>query len=55
MRLHLKPGRDQSLKRRHPWLFSGAIARIEGEPQAGDTVEVVSASGRPLALAAYSP
>mgnify|MGYP001547476846 CR=1 FL=1 len=55
MRLVLKPGRDKSLRRRHPWLFSGAIARIEGDPQRGDTVEVVSDSGQPLALAAYSP
>ena len=55
MRVVLKSGRDKSLKRRHPWLFSGAIARVEGEPQSGDTVEVVSDSGQPLALAAYSP
>jgi 23S rRNA (cytosine1962-C5)-methyltransferase len=55
MRLVLKPGRDKSLRRRHPWLFSGAIARIEGDPLRGDTVEVVSDSGQPLALAAYSP
>ena len=55
LRLFLKRGREQSVKRRHPWLFSGAIARIEGEPQLGDTVEIVSASGQPLALAAYSP
>jgi 23S rRNA (cytosine1962-C5)-methyltransferase len=55
MRLVLKPGRDKSLKRRHPWLFSGAIARIEGEPERGDTVGVVSESGQVLALAAYSP
>lgn len=55
MRLFLKPGREQSVKRRHPWLFSGAIARIDGEPRSGDTVEIVSASGQCLALAAYSP
>jgi 23S rRNA (cytosine1962-C5)-methyltransferase len=55
MRVVLKSGRDRSLKRRHPWLFSGAIARVEGGPQSGDTVEVVSDSGQPLALAAYSP
>jgi 23S rRNA (cytosine1962-C5)-methyltransferase len=55
MRVVLKSGREKSLKRRHPWLFSGAIARVEGEPQSGDTVEVVSDSGQPLALAAYSP
>ncbi|MGH8737516.1 MAG: class I SAM-dependent rRNA methyltransferase [Burkholderiales bacterium] len=55
LRLVLKPGRDKSLRRRHPWLFSGAIARVEGDPQRGDTVEVESDSGRTLALAAYSP
>ena len=55
VRLVLKPGRDKSLKRRHPWLFSGAIARVEGDPQLGDTVEVLSDSGQLLALAAYSP
>ena len=55
MRLILNPGREKSVKRRHPWLFSGAIARIDGEPGLGDTVEIVSASGQRLALAAYSP
>lgn len=54
-KLILKPGRDKSLKRRHPWVFSGAVARIEGEPQSGDTVEVLSAEGMLLAVAAYSP
>ncbi len=54
-RLILKPGRDKSLKRRHPWIFSGAVARIEGAPQSGDTVEVLSADGESLAVAAYSP
>ena len=54
-RLILKPGREKSLKRRHPWIFSGGIARIEGKPQLGDTVEVCSADGAFLAVAAYSP
>jgi len=54
-RLILKPGRDKSLRRRHPWVFSGAVARIEGAPQSGDTVEVLSAEGALLAVAAYSP
>lgn len=54
-RLILKPGREKSLKRRHPWIFAGAIARVEGEPQSGDTVELRSATGELLALAAYSP
>lgn len=53
--LVLKPGREKSLRRRHPWVFSGAVARVEGNPPAGETVEVRSSSGEPLALAAYSP
>jgi len=53
--LVLKPGREKSLKRRHPWIFSGAIERVIGKPQAGDTVEVRSADGATLAMAAYSP
>jgi 23S rRNA (cytosine1962-C5)-methyltransferase len=51
----LKAGREKSLLRRHPWIFSGAIQRIEGEPGSGDTVEVRSAQNDLLALAAYSP
>ena len=53
--LVLKQGREKSLKRRHPWIFSGAIERVVGKPKAGDTVEVRSADGATLALAAYSP
>ena len=51
----LKPGRDKSLRRRHPWVFSGAIDRLDGEAGAGATVELVSSSGELLARAAYSP
>ena len=53
--LVLKKGREKSLLRRHPWVFSGAIERIAGKPAAGETVEVRSGAGKPLALAAYSP
>ncbi|MDH4151425.1 MAG: class I SAM-dependent methyltransferase [Betaproteobacteria bacterium] len=53
--LILKPGREKSLQRRHPWIFSGGIARVDGNPQAGDTVEVRTADGVPRAIAAYSP
>jgi len=51
----LKPGREKSLLRRHPWIFSGAIARVEGDPTSGATVEVLSFKGDFLARAAYSP
>ena len=54
-RIILKPGREKSLRRRHPWLFSGAIARVEGTPESGATVQVLSSDGVSLALAAYSP
>ncbi len=54
-KLILKPGREKSLQRRHPWVFSGAIARIDGDPQSGETVAVCSAGGETLAVAAYSP
>ncbi len=54
-RVILKPGREKSLRRRHPWVFSGGIAKVEGQPQLGDTVEVRAADGVFLAIAAYSP
>ncbi|MDX1604964.1 MAG: class I SAM-dependent methyltransferase [Candidatus Competibacterales bacterium] len=54
-RVILKPTRERSLLRRHPWVYSGAIARIEGEPAAGATVEVCAADGRWLARGAWSP
>jgi 23S rRNA (cytosine1962-C5)-methyltransferase len=54
-KLILKSGREKSLKRRHPWVFSGAVARVEGKPVSGDTVEIISGSGESLAVAAYSP
>ena len=53
--LILKPGREKSLKRRHPWVFSGAVAKVQGNPGAGDTVGIRSATGELLAIAAYSP
>ncbi len=51
----LKKGRDKSLKRRHPWIFSGGVEKIVGKPGSGDTVELRDIAGNKLALAAYSP
>jgi 23S rRNA (cytosine1962-C5)-methyltransferase len=51
----LKPGREKSLRLRHPWIFSGGIDRIDGAPAAGATVDVHDAHGAFLARAAYSP
>jgi 23S rRNA (cytosine1962-C5)-methyltransferase len=51
----LKPGREKSVLRCHPWIFSGAVAKVEGDPQPGETVTVLQSDHSPLALAAYSP
>jgi 23S rRNA (cytosine1962-C5)-methyltransferase len=55
MKLLLKKGREKSLRRRHPWIFSGAVDKVIGKPAAGDTVELLDAAKNPLAHAAYSP
>jgi len=54
-KLILKAGREKSLKRRHPWVFSGAVSKVEGQPQPGETIEVRASDGALLARAAYSP
>ena len=48
--VHLKKGKEESLGRFHPWVFSGAIHHIDGTPEEGDVVRVVSADGRFLAV-----
>ena len=53
--VRLKPGRDKSLRRRHPWVFSGAVAQVAGSPASGATVMVLDANGEPLGHGAYSP
>ncbi len=53
--IRLKPGREKSLLRRHPWVFSGAIAEVEGDPASGATVHVIDHHGRGLAVAAWNP
>ena len=50
----LKEGREKSVLRRHPWIFSGAIGEVTGEPGLGETVEIRSAQGRFLAHGAYA-
>ena len=46
----LRRGKDESLRRFHPWVFSGAVQRTEGEPQEGDVVRVLSADGNFMAV-----
>ena len=52
-RVILKKGREESLLRFHPWVFSGAVADIRGTVAEGDLVQVCSAQGEPLALGHY--
>lgn len=51
----LKPSKDKSLLRRHPWVYANAIDRVDGKPAPGATVIVRAHDGRFLARAAYSP
>jgi len=53
--LELRPGKERSLQRRHPWVYAGAVARVIGQPAPGDLVRVVGADQRFLAWAAFSP
>jgi len=53
--LILKQGREKSLLRRHPWIFSGAIHHVDEEPASGSTVDLLSFNKQFLARASYSP
>ncbi len=48
--LHLKRGKDESLKRFHPWIFSGAVHHIDGQPAEGDLVRVVTSDDTFIAI-----
>lgn len=51
----IKQGKEKALLRKHPWVFTGAVAKIKGKPGLGDTVEVLDTRGKFLGRAAYSP
>ena len=53
--IYLVKGREKSVKRKHPWIFSRGINKVEGDPALGETVDVFSFDGKWLAKAAYSP
>ena len=53
IKIILKRGRDESLRRFHPWVFSGAIAQVQGNPAEGDVVAVHDADGSFLAYGHY--
>lgn len=52
--LVLKPDREKSLLRCHPWIFDGAIEKVVGNPKFGATVDILASDGQWLAKAAYS-
>jgi 23S rRNA (cytosine1962-C5)-methyltransferase len=51
----LKPKRDESIRRKHPWVFSGGIKHVQGNPQAGDWVRVCANKGAILGWGHYAP
>ncbi|ENL8545089.1 23S rRNA (cytosine(1962)-C(5))-methyltransferase RlmI [Serratia marcescens] len=55
VRLFLAKGREKSLLRRHPWVFSGAVQRVEGKAHSGETIDILDSQGKWLARGAYSP
>ncbi|WP_439882940.1 class I SAM-dependent rRNA methyltransferase [Pontibacter sp. MBLB2868] len=55
IKLFLAPGKEHSLKRLHPWVFSGAIKKADGEPAEGDIVEVYSNKHEFLGMGHYAP
>lgn len=52
-KVYLKPKKEESLLRFHPWVFSGAIARVEGNPEEGEVVEVYTSDKRYIASGHY--
>ncbi len=50
----VKPNREKSLARRHPWIFSGALLRLDNEPESGDVVDVRASTGEWLGRGFYS-
>lgn len=52
-KVYLKPGKEESLKRFHPWVFSGAINRIEGDPEEGEVVDVYTSKKEFIACGHY--
>ena len=53
--LVIAPGKEKAILRRHPWIFSGAVRRVVGQPQEGDLVDVLAPDGTWLAVGHYQP
>ncbi|NLE36129.1 MAG: class I SAM-dependent rRNA methyltransferase [Bacteroidales bacterium] len=55
VRITLRKGKEQSVKRFHPWIFSGAVASVDGKPEEGDVVEVFDSGNTYLATGHWAP
>jgi 23S rRNA (cytosine1962-C5)-methyltransferase len=53
--VRLREGRDRVLRLGHPWILSGSVADVEGDPQPGDAVRVVDSRGEPLGVGDFDP
>ncbi|NUM77846.1 class I SAM-dependent rRNA methyltransferase [candidate division KSB1 bacterium] len=54
-KLHLKPDRDRSVRRFHPWIFSGAVGRVDAGAEAGAVIDVLAADGVFIGRGLYNP
>ena len=52
-KLYLKKGKEESLKRFHPWIFSGAVANVDEGVEEGELVRVITASGDFIAVGMF--
>ena len=50
----LQPGKERPVRQRHPWVFSGAIARVQGNPNQGDAIDILDTSGEWMARGTWS-
>jgi 23S rRNA (cytosine1962-C5)-methyltransferase len=53
IKIQLKPNRDEAIRRFHPWVFSGAVHRMDGQPKDGETVDIFDREGEWIATGHY--
>ena len=51
----LRKSADKFIKRKHPWIFSGAIEKVEGNPANGETVQIFTSDKKLIGLGSFSP
>ena len=53
--IFLKKSADSFIKRKHPWIFSGAVEKVEGNPSNGETVQILTSNNTFVGFGSYSP